>query len=127
LASHGPIGKATEIGVQPKAVRGKHTNIYKKYIDAVRLRRPEYGKFGPRMAGRPSPLEREGIRRYMNFLVGIGLLLVGVGMVAIGRPGGGGQYVLPLMDTWVVGQLYVLTVLVAFAVGISFCLMAWPA
>ena len=63
----------------------------------------------------------------MNLFSGIALLLVGAGMVVIARPNAGGQYVIPLMNVWAVGQLYVLTAMVAVVLGVSFCLMAWLA
>ena len=63
----------------------------------------------------------------MNLLIGIILLLSGGGIVAVARPNSGGQYTMPLMHMWAVGQLYVLTALVLVVVGVSFCLMAWLA
>ena len=63
----------------------------------------------------------------MNLLIGIILLLSGGGIVAVARPNSDGQYTMPLMDMWAVGQLYVLTALVSVVVGVSFCLMAWLA
>jgi hypothetical protein len=63
----------------------------------------------------------------MNLVFGIVLLLVGSGMLVIARPNAGGQYVIPLMDVWAIGQLYVIATLLAFVLGVSFCLMAWPA
>ncbi len=62
----------------------------------------------------------------MNLVIGIALLVLGSGMTHVARPREGGQYVIPFMDVWAIGQLYVLTTLVVSVLGVSFCLMAWP-
>ena len=63
----------------------------------------------------------------MTLIGGLIMLLVGAGMMVIARPNSGGQYVIPFMTSWAVRQIYVLAVLVIVVLGVSFCLMTWPA
>jgi len=62
----------------------------------------------------------------MQIIVGIILLIVSVGMVIIARPKAGQGSVVWLSEPWILGQGYVLTVLVVAVVGVSFILNAWP-
>ena len=63
----------------------------------------------------------------MQITVGIVLLIVSVGMVMMARPKAGQDSATWLSKPWILGQAYVLAVLVVAVVGVSFVLNAWPA
>jgi hypothetical protein len=62
----------------------------------------------------------------MQITVGLILLIVSVGMVLVARPKQGQDSAVWLSKPWILGQGYVLAVLVAAVVGVSFILNAWP-
>ncbi len=63
----------------------------------------------------------------MQIILGIILLIVSVGMVMIARPKAGQDSAIWLSKPWILGQAYVLVVLLVAVVGVSFILNAWPA
>jgi hypothetical protein len=68
-------------------------------------------------------VHREGT---MGLLSGIVLFVAGIGLTFLGRPGSGGEYVVPLMRVWVVGQIYVLATLIALVIGCTLIISNWP-
>ncbi len=63
----------------------------------------------------------------MQIIIGIVLLIVSVGMIVVGRPKLGQDSALWLSKPWILGQAYVLAVLVVAVVGVSLILNGWPA
>ncbi len=60
----------------------------------------------------------------MLFIAGLVLLVVMVGMIAIGRPSDG--VAASVLQSWVVGQIYALTTLATGVVGVSCILNDLP-
>ena len=61
----------------------------------------------------------------MNVAIGVVLLLIGVGMIVIGRPRPGG-HLIPLLDIWIIGQVYVMASMVSLVFGVTLLLNSWP-
>jgi hypothetical protein len=62
----------------------------------------------------------------MQIVIGALLLIVAAGMMFIGRPAKGSDSAAWLSKPWILGQLYVLAVLVVTVVGVSFIITGWP-
>jgi hypothetical protein len=63
----------------------------------------------------------------MQLIAGLILLIVAVGMTLIARPPAGQEGVRWLIRPWILGQAYVLAILVVAVVGVSLILGNWPA
>jgi hypothetical protein len=60
----------------------------------------------------------------MQIIIGIVLLIVSVGMLIIARPKAGQDSAIWLSKPWILGQMYVLAVLLITVIGVSFILNA---
>ena len=60
----------------------------------------------------------------MNFTAGLVLLAITVAMVVVARPADGVSA--PFLKVWIVGQLYALTAIVSFVMGITVLITTWP-
>jgi xanthine/uracil permease len=62
----------------------------------------------------------------MQIVVGLILVIVGMGMIQIARPKAGTDSALWLSKPWMLGQAYVLAVLIIAVIGIAFIFSGWP-
>lgn len=63
----------------------------------------------------------------MQIIIGVVLLIVSAGLVMVARPEAGQDSAVWLSKPWILGQVYVLVVLVLAVIGGSLILNAWPA
>jgi hypothetical protein len=62
----------------------------------------------------------------MQIILGLVLLIISAGMIMAGRPQKGSDSVPWLSKPWILGQAYVMIVLIVGVVGVSFILTGWP-
>jgi hypothetical protein len=62
----------------------------------------------------------------MSLIFGVGLIVVAIGMLWIGRPAKG-EASAPFMRVWIVGQLYAMVAMVSGVAGMALLLSNWPA
>lgn len=60
----------------------------------------------------------------MNFVIGLILIAVTVGMVMVARPADGESA--PFLKVWFVGQAYALTAMVCAVIGVATMIINWP-
>jgi hypothetical protein len=63
----------------------------------------------------------------MQIVLGAILIIVAAGMLFIGRPSAGTDSARWLARPWILGQVYVLGVLLVTVVGVALILNGWPA
>jgi hypothetical protein len=62
----------------------------------------------------------------MQIVLGAILIIVAAGMLFVGRPSAGAESTAWLAKPWMLGQLYVLAVLVVTVIGAASILNGWP-
>jgi hypothetical protein len=62
----------------------------------------------------------------MQIVIGLVLIIVAAGMLFAGRPDKGAESAPWIARPWILGQSYVLAVLIVSVIGIAFILNGWP-
>jgi len=61
----------------------------------------------------------------LQFLFGVGILLVSGAMLWFARPATG-QDTAPFLRIWIVSQIYMMVTMVGIVLGITFLIFYWP-
>lgn len=60
----------------------------------------------------------------MNLIAGVALIAVAAGMILVARPSDGVSA--PYLRIFIVGQIYLLTAMIAVVVGVAVVIVNWP-